>query len=259
LGAVPTPADLRSAYPEGYSEYNKHLSRRLRVLSKLLGLVGNGGGPSFFNTPLVAARRANQRALDVGAGSGIAASGLVEIGWTTTAVDFSLGSLIALGRKGTRGVRADASKLPFADSSFAFLVANNVLEHMYRPVACLREWRRVLSPGGQIAICVPNFDALDRGWFDANWHSLLSVPRHLVHFNRPALNLALELGGFSGVQVRSAPYPSVGGSVLQAMGIPGRRIRASAVLGSAVSLGTPVDFLSFAMGRGANLVATALA
>jgi predicted SAM-dependent methyltransferase len=51
----------------------------------------------------------------------------------------------------------------FADNTFAELYASHVLEHFdyqNEVVDVLREWKRVLQPGGRMYISVPNLDAL---------------------------------------------------------------------------------------------------
>lgn len=56
---------------------------------------------------------------------------------------------------------ADCSNLSFAeDKSVESIYASNILEHwaMDRTVEVLREWRRVLIPGGKLYVSVPNFD-----------------------------------------------------------------------------------------------------
>lgn len=45
--------------------------------------------------------------------------------------------------------------LPFPDASIDRLVATHVLEHVYRPHEVLREWNRVLKPGGAMSILIP--------------------------------------------------------------------------------------------------------
>ena len=50
---------------------------------------------------------------------------------------------------------ADATRLGFANASFDRLIATHVLEHLPRPHEVLKEWARVVRPGGVISILLP--------------------------------------------------------------------------------------------------------
>ncbi len=52
--------------------------------------------------------------------------------------------------------RADAARLPWARDSFDAIILSEVLEHVADDHAVLRECRRVLRPGGVVAITVPH-------------------------------------------------------------------------------------------------------
>src|SRR5262249_2200551 len=55
--------------------------------------------------------------------------------------------------------------------------------------------RRLLAPGGNLFIAVPNIDSLQFRWFSSNWFGL-DLPRHLTHFAPWTLHLMLERAGF---------------------------------------------------------------
>ena len=48
-----------------------------------------------------------------------------------------------------------AETLPYDDVTFDRLIACHVLEHLYKPHEILREWNRVVRPGGVISLVVP--------------------------------------------------------------------------------------------------------
>ncbi|MDI1276635.1 class I SAM-dependent methyltransferase [Methylobacter sp.] len=49
----------------------------------------------------------------------------------------------------------DATRLSYADDSVDRLIATHVLEHLSNPVNVLKEWNRVVRPGGVISIVLP--------------------------------------------------------------------------------------------------------
>ena len=51
---------------------------------------------------------------------------------------------------------ADATAIPRPDESFDYVIASHVLEHMPNTIAALKEWLRVLKPGGTLFIVLPH-------------------------------------------------------------------------------------------------------
>jgi ubiquinone/menaquinone biosynthesis C-methylase UbiE len=60
-----------------------------------------------------------------------------------------------LGDLRTKTVLAEAEGLPFEDAEFDRVIASHVLEHVYYPHKVLKEWDRVLKPGGLLSIVLP--------------------------------------------------------------------------------------------------------
>lgn len=90
--------------------------------------------------------------LDVGAGTGHLTAAFRRRGHPVTAIDLSRGMLRRNPAPGR--ARADATRLPFRDDTFALAVEANLLHHVRDPVAVLQEMDRVA--GGTVAAIEPN-------------------------------------------------------------------------------------------------------
>lgn len=55
---------------------------------------------------------------------------------------------------------ASCYELPFPDSSFDAVFSHALMEHLTEPTKALREFYRVLKPGGHVGICSPDFGGL---------------------------------------------------------------------------------------------------
>ncbi|HEY2029542.1 MAG TPA: class I SAM-dependent methyltransferase [Myxococcales bacterium] len=53
-------------------------------------------------------------------------------------------------------VLADASALPFRDSTLDYIACSHVLEHLPDPAGAIVEWNRALKPGGVLYMVVPD-------------------------------------------------------------------------------------------------------
>lgn len=102
--------------------------------------------------------RPGERVLDVATGTGtvaLAAAERVGPSGTVTGVDLAESMLKvardkAAGQETVTFQQADAARLPFADASFDAVLCASALFFMPDIPATLREWRRVLAPGGRV-------------------------------------------------------------------------------------------------------------
>ena len=92
--------------------------------------------------------------LDVPAGEGALAARLIEAGFDVRCCDLYPEIFRLDGVDVHRG-NLDA-ELPFGDQSFEYVTCLEGLEHIENPQQAMREFARVLKPGGHLIVSVPN-------------------------------------------------------------------------------------------------------
>ena len=120
-----------------------------QVRGKLVKALGSWPGRPFGD------------ALEIGSGTGYFSLNLVQMGAIDrlVATDISPGMLSTLSGTADRlGIEVeteatDAEVLPFEDQSFDLVFGHAVLHHIPDLDRALREFRRVLRPGGAVAFC----------------------------------------------------------------------------------------------------------
>ena len=115
--------------------------------------------------------RPGELLLDLGCGTGRHAFEALRRGARVVALDLGaddlrqardwLAAMALAGEAGEGGaaiaVRGDALALPFADAIFDRVIVSEVLEHVAQDAAAIAELRRVLKPGGTVAVTVPRW------------------------------------------------------------------------------------------------------
>jgi demethylmenaquinone methyltransferase/2-methoxy-6-polyprenyl-1,4-benzoquinol methylase len=165
--------------------------------------------------------KAPDRILDIAAGTGTSSMALLADGVSVVAADFSNGMLDE-GRKRypkLEFVFADAMKLPFKDQEFDVVTMSFGLRNVENHNVALKEFFRVLKPGGRLVICefshvggvfgplyrlylkyvLPKLSALfskSPDAYDYLAESIAAWP------NQKALKLDIEKAGFSAVTFR---------------------------------------------------------
>jgi ubiquinone/menaquinone biosynthesis C-methylase UbiE len=125
---------------------------------------------------------------------------LEDRGFDVVSTDVSAAACDVLARR-VRGpvIRADVTALPFMDAGFDAVVLGEVIEHVDDDVAALRETRRVLRPGGAVALSVPAHP----DWFGPSdeWAG------HVRRYTQDALTAACAAAGLDVVRCSGWGFP----------------------------------------------------
>jgi len=141
--------------------------RRARVFYKYLSRVYDRVNPFVWNEEMREEAidwfdpAPDDRILDVGCGTGFATEGLLDRIDVVHGLDQSTHQLRkAYGKFDKDGpvrfYRGDAERLPFADGAFDGVWSSGSIEYWPNPVAALREFRRVVEPGGPVLVVGPD-------------------------------------------------------------------------------------------------------
>jgi predicted SAM-dependent methyltransferase len=108
----------------------------------------------------------------------------------------------------------DIRKLPYPDNSVEIIENYHVIEHLGRHelLEALKEWHRVLQPGGKIIIECPDFDQDIKEYIQGNEKRLDSIfglqrfpgDSHLFGYNFNRLKNILTESGFTDIKTEEA-------------------------------------------------------
>jgi 2-polyprenyl-3-methyl-5-hydroxy-6-metoxy-1,4-benzoquinol methylase len=159
------------------------------------------------------------RILDLGCSGGLFAAHARAAGHQVTGVDCV--EIPGVRERTDRFVKASLEDgIPTeAGDGFDVIVAADVIEHLTRPAEVLRDMQRVLRPGGQVLLSVPNF---------AHWYPRIRVAAGLFGYDRRGILDETHLRFFTRATLRRLVRAS-GFDILeeQATGLPLGTISAS--------------------------------
>ena len=156
----------------------------------------------------------DSRILEVGCGGGALLALLEDKGHRVMGIDLLEEALEAARRITARSeiLFADACDLPLADESFDCLVSQHLIEHLKDLPHALAEWRRVLAPGGTMAICTPN------SLYPCP--SLFYDPTHVHIYDPEELRQAVGREGFTVESLRTVFPHLLKGKISILLGVP---------------------------------------
>ncbi len=223
---MPLEEDIHKAYAQYYTHALRHggggMLRRLfdsakrgylanhygymagtDMTTRLLGLLPwfYPGRPSELDFSVMWLKAGTRgRLLDVGAGSGWLVEHMNDLGWQAEGLDFDLQSVASARERGLIFHQGGLPEQGFAEASFDAVTMSHCIEHVHDPLAWLVEVRRILRPGGRLALATPNNASFGHTTFGESWFAL-DPPRHLHLFNSAAMTSLMQRGGFTNFRV----------------------------------------------------------
>jgi SAM-dependent methyltransferase len=139
-----------------------------------------------------------RKLVDVGGGTGNYARALRDEGWDPLVVDRSPAMLERAVAKGLPTLEGDAQRLPLADASADAVMLVSMLHHVDDPGRALAEARRILRPGGRLALMAftredleplwfPDYFPSTRAWMTVSHPTLAELQAHLPGSRRIAV------------------------------------------------------------------------
>ncbi len=207
-----------------------------RLAAKLAGtqhekfFAGNRKRYMFALRLIGAPPSPGSKLLDAGASPGHLSALCREIGWDVAAADKHPGKqfqpdigappLDLFSSLGIPVSEVDLAQgaLPFADASFDAVMFNETLEHLIgSPLPAMKEFARVLKPGGRLALTTPNVASLRNRLsflFGKNIYTALDVAINVspykCHNREYTLNEVRELAALAGLKVERAGLANIG-------------------------------------------------
>jgi ubiquinone/menaquinone biosynthesis C-methylase UbiE len=147
-----------------------------------------------------------RQALDIGTGRGQFAIYLARLGFAVTGVDLSDKMIFHAGKNAIKHNldiafhTGDAEKLEFDNNTFDVVVSRNLLWTLPSPDKALKEWQRVLKPGGTLVVS-------DGLWMNYTWKRIHNLAFNLLKgmFRKSSLISLRFFSSYAGLQ-KSLPF-----------------------------------------------------
>ncbi len=142
--------------------------------------------------------------LDVGCGKAWVAESFCPQGYEVISMDISLlntsKALKLHPFEKHHAVVADAFSLPFKENSFDYIIASEIIEHVYNPATFVKNLFQVLKPGGKLIVTTPYKEKIQYS-LCIHCNNPTPIHAHLHSFDENSLKLL-----YSGKDLNSISY-----------------------------------------------------
>jgi SAM-dependent methyltransferase len=140
---------------------------------------------------------AGSKVLDVGAGSCPYRKFFTHCEYKTQDFGSLSGEQLSLGQYGQIDYLCDAAAIPVQDSTFDAVLCTEVLEHLSDPQVAIKEFTRILKPGGKLLLTAPLGSGIHQepyhfyGGFTSFWYE-----KYLPKFGFKIIKIEQNHGSF---------------------------------------------------------------
>jgi SAM-dependent methyltransferase len=192
-----------SAYYESddyisHSDTSEGLSNKLYRIARSLML---GKKKNLVNT-ITGMKSGNL--LDIGCGTGHFASNMKKSGWQVNGIEINQKARDFGASHFGLEIMAPDKISGLESNSFDCITLWHVLEHFHDPFNYTSEIYRLLKPGANCIIALPNSSSYDASHFGRYW-AAWDVPRHLWHFSPETFMRFSGKSGFVNLKIKSLP------------------------------------------------------
>lgn len=140
------------------------------------------------------------RAIELGCAHGQYLATLRADGWDVVGIEPSEAASEKARQAGLQVYTSVLDDIELPPGTFDAAAAWMVIEHVINPPQTLRQLGRLLKPGGQLLISVPNAGCWETAVFRSSWYAW-DLPRHLHHFTSSKISELLHEAGFVSIKV----------------------------------------------------------
>jgi len=201
------PDYLHDKAGKGYVDYEADKAPMLPVYLSLLNKIKTYDLPSLDSTSRRGGRPTTyelKRLLDLGAASGYFLDVAGRSGYSAEGIEINPSAVKEGQARGRKIKIADILKSGYPDNTFDSVTAFDFFEHL--PHDKLKDYlsaiRKMLAPGGVLAVITVNTASRWAKIFGRKWHTFLP-PEHISYFSDKNIRSFLEKNGFEILEIKT--------------------------------------------------------